>query len=80
MCYKVSVLQKADEFVNQLRGWMRGETSWPAMDRYAEWLDVRGGMASPIQEPGLLASWGSALVTWLWGNREALEGALGIDW
>jgi len=35
LCYLVAVEMPADDFVGQLRGWMRGERQWPAMDTYA---------------------------------------------
>lgn len=38
LCYKVAVLMKPDEFVKDLRGWMRGEKSWAQMDEYQRWL------------------------------------------
>jgi hypothetical protein len=36
LCYLVAVEMPADDFVGQLRGWMRGERSWPEMDGYAQ--------------------------------------------
>lgn len=35
LCYLVAVEMPADDFVGQLRGWMRGEQQWLAMDTYA---------------------------------------------
>lgn len=35
MCYKTSVQPDPDDFVKDLRGWMKGESDWPAMDQYA---------------------------------------------
>ncbi len=46
LCFKIAVLMPADEFVRKLRGWMRGEAAWPAMDEYAGWLGL-GGKAEP---------------------------------
>ena len=77
LCYKIAVLMSADQFVEKLRGRMTGTAAWPEMDQYGDYVGV--GMDDPrLAEPGLLASWGPTLVTWLWGNREALGAALGL--
>jgi hypothetical protein len=75
MCYKLSVLTPREEFVSKLRGWMQGTQGWPAMDQYAARLGVG---SHQVTNPSLLVSWGPSLLTWLWGNKEALTGALGM--
>jgi len=34
LCFATAVLMDSDEFVDKLRGWMTGSSSWPAMDSY----------------------------------------------
>jgi hypothetical protein len=40
LCYKTAVLMPESEFTSSLRGWMRGESEWSAMDQYASDLGV----------------------------------------
>lgn len=35
LCYKTAVLMDMKEFTSALNGWLRGTTTWPAMDQYA---------------------------------------------
>ena len=77
MCYKVAIQEDADVFADRMRGWLTGEQPWAAMDEYAASLGLEQN-PTRVAEPGLLVSWGSTLVTWLWGNQEGLTGVLGI--
>ena len=41
MCWLAAVTASIDEFTSKLKGWMKGETSWPEMDDYSRqvfWL------------------------------------------
>lgn len=48
MCYSTAVLMDNDEFMNQLRGWMRNESPWPEMDSYQQTIggDISVDLAS----------------------------------
>ncbi len=47
LCYKAAVLMPMDEFTAKLKGWMRGEQEWAAMDQYADWLGLDVGGPAP---------------------------------
>lgn len=84
LCYLVAVEMPADDFVGQLRGWMRGDQQWEAMDTYAETL---GAQLSPAMNAhartiqpvtaltaGVIAGIAAgfivaALLDWLTGDR-----------
>lgn len=85
LCYKSAVLMPPDEFASNLGGWMRGTSSWQAMDDYAGWLGVgrsrvlgEAAQQPVVTVPGLVETLGLALATWRWGDRTALRKALGL--
>jgi hypothetical protein len=59
MCYKTAVLMDSKEFTSQLRGWMRDESEWPAMDKYAS--DIGVDLNAPMLEQPVTLS----LAVWL---------------
>lgn len=69
LCYKEGVLMPADQFTEQVRGWMRGESEWAAMDEYAEWLGMPS--TSPL-DIVVAASVADLMVKWVWGGEEEL--------
>lgn len=79
LCFKIALQMAADQFVDRLRVWIGGG-SWPEMDGYADYLGLEPQTERErLLDPGLLLSWGTSLVTWLWGDQEALQGALGLS-
>lgn len=54
MCYKTSVLMDSDEFVDNLRGWMRNESPWPEMDSYQQ--TVGGDISADLTTNGIALS------------------------
>jgi hypothetical protein len=62
LCYKTAVLMEEKQFTGELRDWMRGGSSWPEMDAYAQSIggDVQVDMGN---SPALLA-----LGVWLFGQ------------
>lgn len=67
-CFKTAVLMKDDDFVKSLRGWMRSESKWPAMDTYASWVkatrDTVGSvLVGTVAEQLMLPLW-----RWLTGG------------
>lgn len=80
LCYKTAVLPDSAEFAGRLRGWLRGETSWPAMDEYAAWLGVGAGdLTNSGLITGLAVGLASQLVVWLWGDQSAMDAAAAND-
>jgi hypothetical protein len=78
LCNKLAVLMDAEAFTANLRGWMRGEAAWPAMDEYTAWLGLPG-MGQPVQQAnplGLIVAVSVAdlLVKWVWGGEDVLQG------
>lgn len=71
MCYKEAVTMPADEFRNQVRGWMRGENGF--LDDYAEWSGTPE-LLPFVGSPGMAA----ALGDWLLQNAGAHAEALGV--
>ncbi len=71
LCYKTAVTMDADEFARRARGWMTGGRAWRAMDQYADWLGVPAGQQITA---AALDSVGGAMVDWLWGGRDTLDG------
>lgn len=84
LCYKTAVQQSNDDFVKDLRGWMRGEQDWPAMDSYAASLGAvmdppvgRGvneaarpaAAARPHDGPSYIGAFGA----WFSGKEGALD-------
>ena len=65
-CFKTAVMLDEKKFTTQLRGWMRGEEAWPAMDQYQK--DIGGDVQNSIlpQAAGL-AVWllSTELSEWL---------------
>lgn len=66
LCFKVAVNLPDAEFTHKLRGWVRGEESWAAMDRFAEQF-------SPVRESDPVAM---ALGVWVFGNLDEISGRL----
>ena len=69
MCYKQAVIMRAEDFRNQVRGWLNGENRF--LDDYANWLGQ-----SPIGPLPLVLA--ETLQNWLEGNLEAHGAALGL--
>lgn len=70
------VEQSPTEFTSQLRGWMRGESSWPEMDTYANNFGrVLGipGMFGGALAADVLAGVGESLLRWLTELPNALD-------
>lgn len=70
LCYKTAVLMKEDEFIDQLRGWMKGEQTWDEMDAYTEFIGVGGAELTDkdlSKEPALLT-----LAVWLFSEDLSL--------
>jgi len=69
MCYKQAVIMRAEDFRNQVRGWLNGENRF--LDDYANWLEQ-----SPIGPLPLVLM--ETLQLWLEGNLDAHGAALGV--
>ena len=69
MCRKEALVMRADDFRNQVRGWMRGENSF--LDGYAQWLG---------QTPTVNLSFDLAetFESWLESNPDAHAAGLGV--
>ncbi len=86
LCFMTSVEMEPDDFVDQLRGWVRGESKWPDMDRYA--ADYGGITDPPLNDAGAsnlptnddedLPSNVDALDDWLFGDEETLDKRMGL--
>lgn len=81
LCYLVAVEMPADDFVGQLRGWMRGEQQWQAMETYATTF---GAHLSPVMNAQARTIQPSAAVAVIAGAAAGLAagfivGAL-LDW
>lgn len=64
LCYKTAVLMDEKEFTSDLRGWLRGTTTWSEMDSYAELV---GGDASSSLSASILPE-AVNLAVWLFGE------------
>lgn len=76
LCNKLAVLMEAEAFTKQLRGWMRGEATWPEMDEYTAWLGlpaVDRQAANPLSLV-VAVSVADLFIKWVWGGEEALAG------
>lgn len=66
LCYKTAVLMDQKDFTSGLNGWLKGTSSWPEMDSYAELIggDVK---QSILPEAVNLAVWlfGDNLEKWM---------------
>ena len=69
LCYKTAVLMDEDEFIGDLNAWVKGDSEWQAMDKYAELLGVRGGEVSSVK----LSSDPSWLMLGVWLFGEVLK-------
>lgn len=67
MCLKLAVLMNNQEFINQLRGWMRNETAWPEMDQYTEMIG--GNLLVDLAQNGVALM----MDYWLWEAGEAVS-------
>jgi len=70
LCYRTAVLARKEQFIEQLRGWMAGSTSWPQMDAYAMMLGGRDNLGTDLRSSQI----GLSLAYWLWGNAVELGG------
>ncbi len=70
MCYKQAMVMRAEDFRNQVRGWLRGENSF--LDGYAAWL----GQTPTLPLPLILAN---TLQDWLENNLDVHGAALGLQ-
>ncbi len=67
MCYKTAVQMDPEQFAGTLRGWMRGEQSWAAMDQFADYLNLPAG---EITSANFGNDWAArALGVWIFGNE-----------
>lgn len=66
LCFKVAQTLPDAEFTRRLRGWVRGEESWAAMDRFAD-------QYAPVRESDPVAM---ALGVWVFGNLDEILGRL----
>ncbi len=76
LCFKTSVQQSPTEFAGRVRGWMRGDTADPALDRYAELLgqqrwSVSGSLA--LSQAILDSRIANSLRDWLWADPDSIE-------
>ncbi len=76
LCYKQSVLMPADQFTDQLRGWMRGESEWPAMDQYTDFLGTKKGFLPDVDISQTTAV--MSILVWLTGGENELLRAVGM--
>jgi hypothetical protein len=67
LCFKIGMQPPAEEFTARLRGWMRGEQAWPAMDTFSS----RYGGGVSASDPVAIA-----LGVWLFGDKEDILGRL----
>jgi hypothetical protein len=73
LCNKLAELMEPDAFVGRLAGWVRGTTSWGAMDAYAATL---GLPPAEVFTVSLAAGIANSLALWLWGDEDALDAAI----
>lgn len=87
MCWLAAVTASIDEFTSKLKGWMKGETSWPEMDDYSRGYGAALGMPArrgTVSAPGILALAAKAitsfaeqmmlaLLVWLKGGKAAMD-------
>lgn len=67
LCFKIGMQPPAEDFTARLRGWMRGEQSWPAMDAFSN----RYGSGVSASDPLAIA-----LGVWLFGGKDDILGRL----
>lgn len=70
MCYKQAAVMRADDFRNQVKGWMRGENNF--LDEYGAWLNQTPTLPLPL----MLAN---TLQEWLESNLDVHGAALGVE-
>jgi hypothetical protein len=70
LCWKSSVLIEPGAFVDRLKGWMQGTSSWAAMDQYQQMLG--GGLDLDLSENPIAVSMSS----WLWETPVNLTAVL----
>lgn len=68
-CWKQAVVMRADDFRNQVKGWMRGENNF--LDEYGAWLSQTPTLPLPL----MLAN---TLQEWLESNLDVHGAALGL--
>jgi len=68
LCWKESVRMDDADFTSRLRGWMRGEERWEAMDQYAATIGWDGQGAAPVLRGAIV----SVLDNWLSHTVEQL--------
>lgn len=69
-CYAVAVRMEEDDFVGQMKGWLRNDYDWPEMDRYNEFV---GGDRGRRTFNPLAGALGGALMDWFQGNEGQIE-------
>lgn len=76
LCYKVAVLMKDADFVNQMRGWLTGESTWAEMDQYASWLGSAKQAVKTAVTAELYRQLTLPFLTWLEGSEAETDRAL----
>lgn len=87
MCFKTAVQMAPDDFVQNLRGWMRRERQWDAMDRYAStfgavlWPPMQGPAGSPPPSTRMSSDplMVDAQADWLDGDELALSARMAVE-
>ena len=70
MCYKQALVMRADDFRNEVRGWMRGENTF--LDGYADWL----GHTPTVSLSFTLAQ---TFADWLESNPDVHAAGIGVQ-
>jgi hypothetical protein len=74
LCYKTAVQMDREQFTDNLRGWMRGEQSWGAMDQFAEYVGLPSGeLAGANLSNSMICQ---ALGVWIFGKENDVLGRL----
>lgn len=78
LCRKDAVLIDPDQFVNRLRGWAKGESAWPEMDQYANWVGGTKSTMKTVLGPTteVYKQLTLPLFTWLGGSETKLDALL----
>lgn len=75
LCRKDAVLPDPDEFVGRLRGWVKGESTWPEMDEYANWVGGTKPTMKSVLGPTteVYKQLTLPLFTWISGSETELD-------
>lgn len=76
LCFKTAELMPDADFAKRMRGWVRGEESWPAMDSYAGWLGVARSAVTTAITAEVYRQLTLAMETWLNGDEGDMDAAL----